>query len=125
MKMGGDGNCLFRSVADQLEGDQSLHKKYRKAAVDYILQNKDYFSGFMNENDSIEKYCSRLEKDKTWGGQHELNALANKYNFNVFLHQVGIPSLIHNFHNHQPISNLQIIVLKNTERHIIIITRSN
>ena len=25
----GDGNCLFRAIADQLDGDQSQHDQYR------------------------------------------------------------------------------------------------
>jgi hypothetical protein len=29
VEMGGDGNCLFRSIADQLEGNEKLHRKYR------------------------------------------------------------------------------------------------
>ena len=31
--MGGDGNCLFRSVADQIEGNENNHAFYRKSAV--------------------------------------------------------------------------------------------
>jgi OTU domain-containing protein 3 len=26
----GDGNCLFRSVSDQVDGDESLHRIYRE-----------------------------------------------------------------------------------------------
>ncbi len=109
--MGGDGNCLFRSVADQLHGDQTLHKKYRAATVEYMLANKEEYIPFMNENDPIEKYCKRLSKDKTWGGQHELRAMAMKYHFNVYLHQVGKSSLIHKFHDSEPIENVPIIHL--------------
>ena len=32
----GDGNCLFRSISDQIEGTDSNHKFYRKAAVNII-----------------------------------------------------------------------------------------
>lgn len=36
-EMEGDGNCLFRAVADQLEGDEELHSEYRLRTVEYIL----------------------------------------------------------------------------------------
>jgi OTU domain-containing protein 3 len=26
VEVGGDGNCLFRSIADQLDGNEKLHK---------------------------------------------------------------------------------------------------
>lgn len=29
----GDGNCLFRSISDQIEGNDINHQFYRKAAV--------------------------------------------------------------------------------------------
>jgi OTU domain-containing protein 3 len=36
VEMGGDGNCLFRTIADQLEGNEKVHSKYRQEAVTYI-----------------------------------------------------------------------------------------
>ena len=50
-----------------------------------------------------------MSRDYTWGGQHEINALAQEYGFNVFLHQVGVPSMMHKFH--QPISSVPIVHL--------------
>lgn len=38
-KMDGDGNCLFRSVADQLFGDQERHAQVRKDCMDYMVIN--------------------------------------------------------------------------------------
>lgn len=32
----GDGNCLFRSVSDQLYGDEKYHGEIRKLCMDYI-----------------------------------------------------------------------------------------
>ncbi len=29
----GDGNCLFRTIADQMEGDENKHLEYRKQIV--------------------------------------------------------------------------------------------
>lgn len=52
--MGGDGNCLFRSIADQLEGDESLHMNYRIEAVQYILNNKDIYIPFIEDDETIE-----------------------------------------------------------------------
>lgn len=42
-KMGEDGACLFRAVADQVYGDQEMHGVVRKHCMDYIvsIENKD------------------------------------------------------------------------------------
>ncbi|KAF7848709.1 hypothetical protein BT93_L1718 [Corymbia citriodora subsp. variegata] len=32
-----DGNCFFRALADQLEGNEDEHGKYRSMVVQYIL----------------------------------------------------------------------------------------
>lgn len=37
-KMIGDGNCLFRSVADQLYGDQEKHAQIREDCMDYMVK---------------------------------------------------------------------------------------
>ena len=37
--MQGDGNCLFRSICDQIEGTEKNHKKYRKLIVIASLIN--------------------------------------------------------------------------------------
>lgn len=36
-KMAEDGACLFRAVADQIYGDQDMHKVLRKLCIDYIV----------------------------------------------------------------------------------------
>lgn len=45
----GDGNCLFRSIADQLTGNEGVHKDYRMLAVQAISDNKDFYSLFITE----------------------------------------------------------------------------
>eukprot|EP00349_Pseudokeronopsis_sp_Brazil_P012307 CAMPEP_0202977750 /NCGR_PEP_ID=MMETSP1396-20130829/84437_1 /ASSEMBLY_ACC=CAM_ASM_000872 /TAXON_ID= /ORGANISM="Pseudokeronopsis sp., Strain Brazil" /LENGTH=52 /DNA_ID=CAMNT_0049716559 /DNA_START=199 /DNA_END=357 /DNA_ORIENTATION=- len=52
--MTGDGNCLFRSIAYQLEGNEKLHAKYRQAAVDFITANKDDFAPFVEDDETID-----------------------------------------------------------------------
>ena len=85
-EMDGDGNCLFRAVADQLEGDDSLHSKYRRRTVEYILKNKEMYKSFIEDDETIEEYCQDMAKDGVWGDQIELNALASIYRFNAVVH---------------------------------------
>lgn len=40
-KMAEDGACLFRAVADQIYGDQDMHKVVRKLCIDYIVSISD------------------------------------------------------------------------------------
>lgn len=93
MKIRGDGNCLFRSVADQLVGDQEMHRTYRQEAIDYILENQNTYFAFINEDQTLESYCKNMNRDSVWGGEIELNALAHRFQFNVMIHQVNNPSM--------------------------------
>ena len=43
----GDGNCCFRALSDQMNGDESLHEDYRKRVCQYMRQNKDEFEPFV------------------------------------------------------------------------------
>lgn len=36
----GDGNCLFRSIADQLDGSEGTHAFLREEACKYMLNNQ-------------------------------------------------------------------------------------
>ena len=50
-------NCLFRALADQLNGDDKMHSKHRKEVVEYMKQHKDDFAPFLDESITFEKYC--------------------------------------------------------------------
>ena len=43
----GDGNCMFRSIADQLEGNPAKHPEYRAAIMQYIYDRREDFEPFM------------------------------------------------------------------------------
>ena len=86
-----DGNCLFRSIADQLEGNEKLHRKYRSDAIAYMEENKEEFIPFIEDDEKIEDYLAHMCKDSVWGGQQEIQALSMKYKFNLILHQVDNP----------------------------------
>ena len=81
----GDGNCLFWSFADQLDGNPNEHKKYREAAVEYISAHSDDFKNYVDDGD-LEKYLEKMKKDGTWGGQLEITALTKKFKCNAVVH---------------------------------------
>lgn len=66
--MGADGNCLFRSIADQLDGNEKLHMKYRQEAVKFIESHKEDFAPFIEDDETIDQYLADLSRDGAWGG---------------------------------------------------------
>ena len=86
-EMDGDGNCLFRAIADQLDGDENYHALYRADAVASIKERQEEYKFFLDEDEeSIDDYCRDMAKDSVWGGQLEINALATRIGFNVIVH---------------------------------------
>ena len=85
-EIGGDGNCLFRAIADQLEGNEKVHRKYRADAIEYIEANKNDFIPFIEDDETIDQYLDEMRKDGVWGGQLEIQALSMMYKFNIIVH---------------------------------------
>jgi len=98
LKMDADGNCLFRSVADQLCGDAEEHQSYRERCCEHMLDHAEEFSlfcvadDFESGCDSFESYVSKMERPGTWGSQLELMAICQSYGVNAIVHQSGLPS---------------------------------
>jgi len=93
-EMLGDGNCLFRSIADQIEGKQERHDHYRNLVVKYIEKEKDYFKFFMEDDEDIDEYLIRMRGDAEWGGNQEIYAASQCLHSNIIIHQYGSPMLI-------------------------------
>lgn len=91
LEVGGDGNCLFRSICDQLEGCQNNYKQYRIDAVDHMLNNRFDFEPFIEDDVPFDDYIEEMEKDGEWGGNLEIQALSIRYQFNVIVHQLDAP----------------------------------
>ena len=91
IEVGGDGNCLFRSISDQLDGTQMNHKQYRKDAIDYMLQNRDNFEPFIEDDVPFDEYIDDMDKDGEWGGNLEIQALSMRHEFNAIVHQLDAP----------------------------------
>lgn len=77
MKMGEDGACLFRAVADQVYGDEEMHSLVRKLCCDYMTKNSDYFSQYVTEE--FPQYVARKRRDHIQGNHVELQALSELF----------------------------------------------
>ncbi|KAK1292103.1 hypothetical protein QJS10_CPB17g02360 [Acorus calamus] len=74
IKVTADGNCFFRALAYQLEGNEEEHLKYRHMVVQYILNHREEFEPFIEDDVPFDEYCQSMEKDGTWAGHMELQA---------------------------------------------------
>ncbi|XP_021897547.1 OTU domain-containing protein 3 isoform X3 [Carica papaya] len=96
-----DGNCFFRALADQLEGSEDEHGKYRSMVVQYIVKNREMFEPFIEDDVPFDEYCQSMEKDGTWAGHMELQAASLVTHSNICIHRNMSPRwYIRNFdHN--------------------------
>ncbi|KAL6551736.1 hypothetical protein OROGR_007890 [Orobanche gracilis] len=82
-----DGNCFFRALADQLEGDEDEHGKYRSLAVQFIKNNREMFEPFVEDEVPFEEYCRFMGEDGTWAGHMELQAASLVTRSNICIHR--------------------------------------
>ncbi|CAN1813191.1 OVARIAN TUMOR DOMAIN-containing deubiquitinating enzyme 7 [Linum perenne] len=80
---------VYRSLADQLAGNEEEHEKYRSMVVQYIRKNREIFEPFLEDDVPFEEYCQQMEKDGTWAGHMELQAASLVTNSNICIHRVG------------------------------------
>ena len=96
----GDGNCLFRSIADQVEGVESNHAHYRQLACTHITEHSELYAPFIDGSDGgkagegVRAYVTRMSRMGEWGGNLELVALARALRRDVVVHQLGAPRLV-------------------------------
>ncbi|KAJ1694920.1 hypothetical protein LUZ63_011618 [Rhynchospora breviuscula] len=96
-----DGNCFFRSLADQLEGNEEEHTKYRSMVVQYIRNHREDFEPFIEDEMLFDDYCKSMEEDGTWAGHMELQAASLVIRTNICIHQFNSPRwYIQNFSSH-------------------------
>jgi len=76
-RVGADGNCLFRAVADQVYGDEAAHGIVRKAATDLMAFDHAFFAQFVDGYFAADLRSMRA--DGTWGDDLEVQALADVY----------------------------------------------
>ncbi|KAL7455236.1 hypothetical protein ACHAWC_006803, partial [Mediolabrus comicus] len=88
--MSPDGNCLFRSISDQLYNDSgSSHSTIRSEICNHISNNTSEYEHFllMDEDDEdimdIESYITEMRNNKTWGSDIEIVAACRVYNVGI------------------------------------------
>ncbi|KAJ3431073.1 otu domain-containing protein [Anaeramoeba flamelloides] len=104
-----DGNCLFRSLADQLNGNPNLHYEVRSKVADHLNSHRIEYEAFIVDY-SFEDYVKKISKDREWGGNLELQIASSIYTVNLVIHQPGsTPWRIKNFEN--PLRTLHLAYL--------------
>lgn len=102
-EMAEDGNCLFRSLSDQLCSDYgSKHDKIRSKVCLYLEENEESFQGFivLEEEDDMDidfedcatsytEYIDRMKQEGEWGGNAELVAAAQLFRRNITIFSAG------------------------------------
>ncbi|XP_072968168.1 OVARIAN TUMOR DOMAIN-containing deubiquitinating enzyme 7 isoform X1 [Typha angustifolia] len=97
-----DGNCFFRALADQLEGNEEEHNKYRSMIVQYIVKHREDFEPFIEDDVPFDEYCQSMEKDGTWAGHMELQAASLVTRRNICIHRLNSPRwYINNFNGRE------------------------
>ncbi|KAJ3031749.1 OTU domain-containing protein 3 [Rhizophlyctis rosea] len=87
----GDGNCMFRALADQYDGSPDTHKHHRAAVCSHLLNNRSYFEPFLSGKDasSFDWHVRNMSEDGTYGGNMELVAFAQPMKVDICVYWGG------------------------------------
>lgn len=89
-----DGNCLFRSLSDQLTGNQNAHMDIRQTTMDYMVANRDNFAPFIVDSEPFDHYIARKRKAFTFANDLEISAAASALRRKIELYRYSpIPFL--------------------------------
>lgn len=77
VRVAGDGNCLFRSVAHQMYGNDQAHQLVRDRALDYMASERAYFEPYVAQDFDV--YIREKRALGAWGDEPELQALCELY----------------------------------------------
>eukprot|EP01088_Endostelium_zonatum_P015438 TRINITY_DN3780_c0_g1_i1.p1 TRINITY_DN3780_c0_g1~~TRINITY_DN3780_c0_g1_i1.p1 ORF type:complete len:962 (-),score=332.18 TRINITY_DN3780_c0_g1_i1:63-2948(-) len=97
-QIGGDGNCQFRALSDQLFGEQSKHAVVRRSVVQWLKENENWgvreggkviatLGEFRVEGDggAWDGYCDDMSKSGKWGDHLTLVAAAHVYAVKIWI----------------------------------------
>ena len=81
-KILGDGNCLFRSLALILYGDEMCHGIMRELLANFLSQNRKYFQPYVDGQ--MVEYIAKVKQTRVWGTAVELLAAATLFGIPVY-----------------------------------------
>merc|ERR1719464_771305 len=82
---GGDGNCQFTSISDQLWKTPQEHERVRSDVVAQLRSNPGWYSNFIDTDcgESFDEYTARMAVVGQWGDHVTLQALADAYGVRI------------------------------------------
>ena len=98
-----DGNCLFRSIAWHLHGDDSRHREVRSLIVKHLKNNPDQYSPFVDEEYKV--YLKDMSRQDTWGDHVTLQAAADSCG--LLFHVITLSEKCHQIRPRRPASGDQ------------------
>lgn len=82
----GDGNCLFRSIADELFDDPQLHQVVRHLICSYMSSAataRESYGMYFETPDAYDGYLQRLAQDGTWGDELCIHAASHVFHVTI------------------------------------------
>jgi len=107
LEVAADGNCLYRSVADQLRRlrpelhewtlpANRAHEEVRSICASSLREREETYSPFaeLKDNEDFAGYCDRVEHSCDWGGHLELRALADALQAPIHVYRAEEDALV-------------------------------
>lgn len=79
----GDGNCLFRSLAFAVSGNEELHMYFRIMITSFIAKSKNPIVHGETPDDYLNR--TRMKENGVWGTDIELYFAAKFFNCSIFV----------------------------------------
>ncbi|CAD7954933.1 unnamed protein product [Amoebophrya sp. A120] len=101
-----DGNCLYRSVSDQMYGTPEFHEMVRKKCFEYMRLERAHFQNFLNvyEDGDFDSYVDRKQQLGVWADDMEIQCLSEIYDSGVEIYDPD-GNLQKTFHEHSGMSS--------------------
>jgi hypothetical protein len=72
----GDGNCLFRAIAQQVFNSAQHHMLVRHMTVEYVERHRCDYAYLFDGAEEMREYCVSMRSSGTWGDEVMLHAAA-------------------------------------------------